>query len=190
MRHALSKVPGVVSQALTSRIDDFVLITAKTTIGHFVHVASHCAITGEEEARLGDFTGVAGGCRLLTSSDVFGDTLAGPCVPQFTRPTRLVGPVTVEPFVFLGANVVVMPGVTVGEGACVTANSIVTQSLEPWKVYGGRPLRVLRDRPGQAERARAYARELWRLHQHWLDTCPEMPWMEFVAALNAKKEQP
>ena len=61
---------------------------------------------------------------------------------------------------FLGTNVVVLPGVTIGEGAVVGANSLVTKDLKPWTVYKGSPAReTARRDSGQVKalEAKAYA---------------------------------
>ena len=186
MKHAFSKVPGILSQACTSRVDDFVLVTAKTTVGHFVHVSSHVAILGGATVALGDFCTVAGGVRIYTSTDVPAqENLVGPCVPRSLRGALKSGSVILEPFSALSANVLVMPGVTIGEGAVVNAGSIVTHSLDPWCVYGGRPLRALRVRPHL--RVRALAQEAWELHDQWLRTQPHIPWLQYVAEVNDRE---
>jgi acetyltransferase-like isoleucine patch superfamily enzyme len=40
---------------------------------------------------------------------------------------------------FIGVNAVVMPGVTVGEGAIVTSGSVVLQDVPPYTVVSGNP---------------------------------------------------
>jgi acetyltransferase-like isoleucine patch superfamily enzyme len=55
-------------------------------------------------------------------------------------------PVTVEDDCWLGINTVVMPGVTIGKGAVVGANSVVTGDIEPYTVMAGAPAKLLRRR--------------------------------------------
>ncbi len=45
--------------------------------------------------------------------------------------------------VFIGADTVVMPGVTIGDDAIVGANSTVTRSIPPRTVVAGSPARVI-----------------------------------------------
>jgi acyl-[acyl carrier protein]--UDP-N-acetylglucosamine O-acyltransferase len=45
--------------------------------------------------------------------------------------------------VFLGANAVVLPGVTIGDGAIVGAGSVVTKDVAPHMVVAGNPARVI-----------------------------------------------
>lgn len=52
----------------------------------------------------------------------------------------------------IGANAwvagwsVVLPGVTVGEGAVVAAGSVVTKDVAPWTVVGGNPAKYIKNR--------------------------------------------
>jgi acetyltransferase-like isoleucine patch superfamily enzyme len=120
-------------------IDDFVLLYAKgkMRIGNCVHIASFTSITGGEEFVMEDFSGISQGCRILTGSEDFLDWGFGnPTIPEKFRNTKRA-PVKIGRFAVLGANSVVLPGVTIGEGTTVAACSVVTRSLEPWSVYAG-----------------------------------------------------
>jgi hypothetical protein len=57
-----------------------------------------------------------------------------------SRPIRILGDC------WFGINVVIAPGVTVGRGCVVGANSVVTADLAPYQVAGGNPARVIRQR--------------------------------------------
>jgi serine acetyltransferase len=59
---------------------------------------------------------------------------------------HLLRPVVIEDFVWCGANVTILPGVTVGEGAVVGAGSVVTKDVPRCGVVGGNPARVLKHR--------------------------------------------
>lgn len=54
--------------------------------------------------------------------------------------------VHIEDNVFIFSNALIMPGVTIGEGAIVLAGSVVTKDVEPWTIVGGNPARKIRDR--------------------------------------------
>ena len=45
--------------------------------------------------------------------------------------------------VFLGANAVVLPGVTIGDGAIIGAGSVVTKNVSPDSVYAGNPAKFI-----------------------------------------------
>ncbi|TSA39597.1 colanic acid biosynthesis acetyltransferase WcaF [bacterium] len=48
---------------------------------------------------------------------------------------------------WIGAQAFVGPGVTVGPGAILGANSSAFDDLEAWTIYGGDPMRKLKERP-------------------------------------------
>ncbi len=52
-------------------------------------------------------------------------------------------PVVIEDDVWLGANVVVLKGVTSGKGSTIAANSVVTKSIPPGVVAAGVPARPI-----------------------------------------------
>src|SRR5262245_32073863 len=59
---------------------------------------------------------------------------------------RVDAPVVIENDVWIGANVIVLPGVRIGEGAVIGAGSVVTRSIPPMTVAVGNPARVKRAR--------------------------------------------
>ncbi|OGF59580.1 MAG: acetyltransferase [Candidatus Fischerbacteria bacterium RBG_13_37_8] len=120
-------------------IDDFVLIyaTAKMKFGNYIHIASFTTMTGGEYLELGDFSGISHGSRILTGSDDFKDWgFANSTIDEKYRNVKRA-PVIVGKFADVGCNCVVLPGVTIGEGASVGACSVVTRDLEPWGIYLG-----------------------------------------------------
>lgn len=56
------------------------------------------------------------------------------------------GPVSIHNYAFVGARAIVLPGVTIGEGAAVAAGAVVTKDVSPYAVVGGVPARFIRER--------------------------------------------
>ncbi|MEV7972131.1 sugar O-acetyltransferase [Cellulomonas sp. NPDC089187] len=54
-------------------------------------------------------------------------------------------PITIGDYVWIGANVVICPGVTIGPRTVIGAGSVVTQDIPADVVAGGVPCRVIRD---------------------------------------------
>lgn len=52
----------------------------------------------------------------------------------------------------LGTHVMVMPGVTIGEGAIVGAYSLVTKDVPAWTIATGRPARVIKNIPEKEDK--------------------------------------
>lgn len=57
--------------------------------------------------------------------------------------TDIEKPVRIEDFVWLGANVSIIPGVTIGEGAVVAMGAVVTKDVVRGAVVGGNPAQLL-----------------------------------------------
>jgi virginiamycin A acetyltransferase len=48
--------------------------------------------------------------------------------------------------VWIGQNAVILPGVHIGDGAIIGANSVVGSDIDPYTIVVGNPARVLRKR--------------------------------------------
>jgi virginiamycin A acetyltransferase len=48
--------------------------------------------------------------------------------------------------VWIGADVTILPGIHIGDGAIVAANSVVTKSVPPYTIVGGNPIKIIRKR--------------------------------------------
>ena len=58
----------------------------------------------------------------------------------------LKGDTVVGNDVWIGQNVTVLPGVHIGDGAIVGANSVVSKDVPPYAVVGGNPVKLIRMR--------------------------------------------
>lgn len=54
-------------------------------------------------------------------------------------------PVVIEDDVWIGGNVTVLPGVTIGRGSVVAAGAVVTTDVAPNTLVGGVPAKVIKD---------------------------------------------
>ena len=57
------------------------------------------------------------------------------------------GPVTIGDHVWIGFRAIVLPGVTIGEGAVVGAGAVVSRDVEPFTIVAGNPARPIGERP-------------------------------------------
>ena len=53
--------------------------------------------------------------------------------------------VTIKKGAWLGANVTVLPGVTIGENSVVAAGALVNKDVEPNSVYAGIPAKKIKE---------------------------------------------
>jgi acetyltransferase-like isoleucine patch superfamily enzyme len=111
-------------------------------IGDEVYIADDLIIV-EELAERGNITighrvSIAPRVTLVTSSH-----------PNHsrTRPFAPVaqGPIIIEDDAWLGAGCVILPGVRIGRGAVVGANSVVAHDVLPLNVVAGQPARTVRE---------------------------------------------
>ncbi len=67
---------------------------------------------------------------------------------DYTDPAMLLtaAPITLGDWVWVTADVFVAPGVTLGDGAVITARSSVFHDIEPWMVAGGNPAQAIKPR--------------------------------------------
>jgi acetyltransferase-like isoleucine patch superfamily enzyme len=132
-------------------IDDFVFLMggSRTILGDFIHIACFTSITGGGEFVMDDFSGISGGVRIYTGNeDYSGHSLTNPTVPApYRKPIRSF--VHIKKHAIIGANSVILPGVTIGEGVAVGANSLVTDNCKPWTIYVGTPAKPIKNRQNE-----------------------------------------
>ena len=60
-------------------------------------------------------------------------------------------PIAVGANAWIAGWSIVLPGVTIGEGAVVAAGAVVTKDVEPWTVVGGNPAKFIKRRELKGE---------------------------------------
>ena len=55
-------------------------------------------------------------------------------------------PVIIGNDVWIGANAIILSGVTIGDGAVIAAGAVVTKDVEPYEIVGGNPAKCIRKR--------------------------------------------
>lgn len=114
--------------------------SARIRLGRRVFVGANTEFDISDCLTVGNSVLIAPGC-FITDHNHRRDPLA----PIDTQGCES-GPVDIEDDVWLGAHVVVLPGVRIGRGAVVAAGSVVTKSVESMSVVGGVPARVIGSR--------------------------------------------
>lgn len=113
--------------------------------GSNVSIGKDCQINENvfiQAAVIGDYVMIAPNVAILAVSHIFSD---------LTRPMVFQGeergePPVIEDDVWIGRNVVIMPGVCIGKGSIIGSGAIVTKNVEPYSVMGGIPARLIRKR--------------------------------------------
>ena len=120
-------------------IDDFVFIyaTNKISFGSHIHIASFTSISGGGTLIMEDLTTLSSGVRVFTGTDDFKDSGFGNSTIDTKYRNVRRGHIRINQFAIVGANSVILPDVTIGEGASVGAGSVITRDLAPWGIYIG-----------------------------------------------------
>ena len=110
-------------------------------IGDDVDLAFGVLIESAGGVTIGDRTLVGFGTKIFSRNHI---------VPPHRGPIFNSGhtnqPVVIGKDAWLGANVIVLPGRTIGEGAVVGAGSVVTKNVPSFAVVGGNPAKILKMR--------------------------------------------
>ena len=148
-----------------TRIDDFCVLSAgggQLVIGHHVHIAVYSSLIGAGGFAIGDFTNISSRVALYSSNDDYsGESMTNPTVEDaYKNVTHAL--LTLGRHVIIGSGAVVLPGLTLGDGACIGALSLVNHDCDPFTVYAGVPARRIKERSKkllevEAQRARHLA---------------------------------
>ncbi|MFL5496256.1 MAG: acyltransferase [Gemmatimonadales bacterium] len=133
----ISLGPGVVIQrgaALYARPGGRLLISGGCRIG------SDVVVSVAESVTLGHDVLLAPRCYISDHNHQFLD----PTIPVMHQGMTPPAPVVIGDGSWLGINVSVLAGVTLGRNCVVAANSVVTTSFPDGSVIGGAPARLLR----------------------------------------------
>jgi len=128
------------------RIDDFCLLSGIIKLENYIHISAYSALYGRYGIEMADYSGLSPRCTLFSATDDFsGNYMIGPMID--TRYTNVTGAkISIGRFSQVGCNCVILPGATVGEGVAIGAMSLITNSLDDWKVYAGIPAKFLKER--------------------------------------------
>lgn len=113
------------------------------SIGKGTSVAGACVISAVRSVQLEENVLLARNVYISDHAHKYTDTE----IPVIAQGLDDIKPVVVKRGAWLGQNVVICPGVTIGTGAVIGANSVVTRDVPDYCVAAGAPARVLKDIP-------------------------------------------
>lgn len=106
-------------------------------IGDHTRIGIHNTIIGP--VTIGSHVNLAQGITVTALNHNFSDTTR-----RIDEQGISTNPVTIEDDVWIGANAVILPGVTIGQHAAVAAGAVVTADVPANTVVGGVPARIIK----------------------------------------------
>lgn len=122
---------------------DFSLTPGEVFIGQQVHIAPNCILSGIGGIYIGKFSGISANTAIYSFSHHYKNLTDKTDLHQyyFTPQARsdqqamISGPVYIGDYCGIGANTVILPGVSIKKGSLVGSNSLVIQSIPERSVY-------------------------------------------------------
>lgn len=148
---------GAIGRNVRIGPDAIVHFPERVRLGSNVLVHNGAHFDAEGGIEIGDNFVSAEGLTILTSNHRY----EGDALPWDEE--KVLRKVVVGENVWCGRRVMILPGVTIGEGAIVGAGAVVTKDVEPLSIVGGNPARVIKRR--DAERYHALKKG-GRFRQH------------------------
>ena len=145
----------------TTKIGDFFMIEG--TVGVLIKVAPGASLSIGDRVYMNAGTSIEAHHEVIIGNNVlmapFSSVVDDDRHQVEPASVRYKGPTIVGNNVWLGRNVVLLPGVTIGDGAVIGANSVVTRSVPPNTFAAGSLAQVLRklDIPEEWQRVLAVA---------------------------------
>lgn len=105
-------------------------------MGDWVAISEDCDIYSADRIYIGNRTTISKGSFLCCASH----DIESP-IMELTY-----APITIGHDAWVASRAILLPGITIGDGAVVAAGAVVTKDVEPWTVVGGNPAKVLKKR--------------------------------------------
>ena len=114
------------------------------TIGNDCGIGDDSHITCINQVKIGN--NVRTGKKILITDNAHGASLKELLdINPHIRPMFSKGPVIVEDNVWIGEKASIMPGVKIGRGSIIAANSVVTKDVPAYSMVAGVPARLIKE---------------------------------------------
>ena len=134
----LTKLLGGRGKALWMEAPIHFAYGCNTYIGDHVYANFNLTVVDDGECHIGNY--------VMFAPNVVITTTGHPVHPSFRdKGAQFSLPVVIKDHVWIGANVTIMPGVTIGENSVIGAGSVVTHDIPDNVVACGAPCRVMRE---------------------------------------------
>ena len=112
-------------------------------LGNNIMFRADCQLYGEGGIEIGDGTILAHAVEILSTNHNY-DSEELKYIPFDEK--NICKKVIIGKYVWVGAKVIILPGIHIGDGAVIAAGSVVTKDVPKYAVVGGNPARILKFR--------------------------------------------
>ena len=106
------------------------------TMGPYSSLGEYCCIRCRSKVVIGEKSCIGRGVYILTAAHDVNS-------PNFKMESA---PVFIGDYVWVATRATILKGVSIGTGAVVGAESLVTKDIESWMIVGGNPAKVIKKR--------------------------------------------
>ncbi|MBR3795311.1 MAG: sugar O-acetyltransferase [Clostridia bacterium] len=130
---------------------------SNTHMGSHVYANFNLTVVDDGECHIGSY--------VMFAPNVVISTTGHPLHPSFRdKGAQFSLPVVIKDHVWIGSNVTIMPGVTIGENSVIGAGSVVTKDIPDNVVACGVPCRVMRE---ITDEDKIYYRPGMKINEDW-----------------------
>lgn len=142
--HSPEEVRDYLSQIIGWKVDESVTLLPPFYVdfGKNIRIGKRCWI--QQGCTFFDRGGITIGNDVFIAPKVNLITINHDSDPE-NRSATYGRPIVIEDKVWIGINSTILPGVTVGYGSIVGANSVVTHDVSPYTVVGGNPAKFIKE---------------------------------------------
>jgi len=110
-------------------------------LGDYVKIGENAYIDGSGDIKIGNCVIIGPNITIITANHNYENIEFLPFDNIMIRKK-----VVIEPYCWIGRNVMIMPGVTIGKASVIAAGSVVTKDIEPYSIVGGNPAKLIKKR--------------------------------------------
>lgn len=138
----LSRVLRIMPKRGRAKFENGIYISNGTNLSIGEHTRINEDVFMQGEIVIGNYVMIAPKVSIYTRTHVF-EKVDVPMLLQGDTETKAV---VIEDDVWIGINAVILPGITIGKGAIIGANAVVTTNVKAYTIVGGVPAKFIRNR--------------------------------------------
>ncbi len=140
-------------------------------VGSFTYLGKNCQV---QNASIGKFCSIANEVMIGLGNHPLNNFSTSPLFYRKNNPFNIelvrkdldfeeYNQISVGHDVWIGARAIILDGITIGTGAVIAANSVVTKNVAPYAIVAGGPAKIIRFRFNDTEIQRLLNLKWWEL---------------------------